>query len=158
MSDTILVVNSGSSSIKFELRAVGPGNRLERRMKGQIEGIGTHPRLLAKGTKGDTLVDENWAAKDVSSVPAAIDKLVTFLRDQIGGELPISPSSQQWIKLALASCRVRIGPQVSSVPEADMGELNYGRCPALGIDFRNALTSRRPPRYRTAANDPTRTS
>jgi acetate kinase len=88
MSDTILVVNSGSSSIKFELFTVGPGNRLERRMKGQIEGIGTHPRLLAKGTKGDTLVDENWAAKDVSRVPAAIDKLVTFLRDQIGGELP----------------------------------------------------------------------
>ena len=75
MSDTILVVNSGSSSIKFQLFAVGPGNQLERRMKGQFEGIGTRPRLLAKGSKGDTLVDETWAAKDVTSVPAAIAKL-----------------------------------------------------------------------------------
>jgi acetate kinase len=90
MSDTILVVNSGSSSIKFELFAIGPGSRLERHMKGQMEGIGTHPRLLAKGSKGDTLVDETWSVKDVASVPAAIDKLVTFLRGEIGGELPIA--------------------------------------------------------------------
>jgi acetate kinase len=88
MSDTILVVNSGSSSTKFQLFAVGPGNRLERRMKGQMEGIGTRPRLLARGTQGDTLVDETWPAKDVTSVSAAIDKLVTFLRGQIGGKLP----------------------------------------------------------------------
>jgi acetate kinase len=82
------VINSGSSSIKFELFAVGSGNQLERHMKGQFEGIGTHPRLLAKGSKGDTLIDETWAAKDVTSVPAAIEKLSTFLRGQIGGELP----------------------------------------------------------------------
>jgi acetate kinase len=88
MSDTILVVNSGSSSTKFQLFAVGPGDRLERRMKGKMEGIGTRPRLLARGAQGDTLVDETWLAKDVSSVSAAIDRLVTFLRGQIGGKLP----------------------------------------------------------------------
>jgi acetate kinase len=88
MTDTIFVVNAGSSSIKFQLFAVAAGDRLERRMKGQIEGIGARPRLLAKDTTDKTLVDDTWPAADVSTVPAALDKVVTFLRAQIGGKLP----------------------------------------------------------------------
>ena len=57
-------------------------------MKGQIEGIGTRPRLLAKDAKGETLIDETWPAADVSNVPAALDKVIAFLRQQIGGKLP----------------------------------------------------------------------
>ena len=49
-------------------------------MKGQVEGIGTRPRLLAKDTKGETLVDETWPAAEVSDVPAALDKVIAFLR------------------------------------------------------------------------------
>ena len=52
MTETILVVNAGSSSIKFQLFAVGADDRLERRIKGQIEGIGTRPRLVAKDVEG----------------------------------------------------------------------------------------------------------
>jgi acetate kinase len=88
MTDTILVVNAGSSSIKFQLFAVAAHDRLERRMKGQIEGIGTRPRLLAKGVKGETLVDETWSTAEVSDVPAALDKVIVFLRGQFGGKLP----------------------------------------------------------------------
>jgi acetate kinase len=90
MTETILVVNAGSSSIKFQLFAVGRGDGLERRMKGQVEGIGVRPRLLARGIKGETLVDEAWSAAQVRDVPAALDKLVTFLREQIGGSLPMA--------------------------------------------------------------------
>ncbi len=53
MTETILVLNAGSSSIKFQLFAVAGQGQLERRMKGQVEGIGTRPRLVAKGSKGD---------------------------------------------------------------------------------------------------------
>ena len=53
MTETILVVNAGSSSIKFQLFAVGAHDQLERRLKGQIEGIGTRPRLLAKDVEGN---------------------------------------------------------------------------------------------------------
>jgi acetate kinase len=31
---------------------------LRRRLKGQIEGIGVHPRLVAKGVGGETLIDK----------------------------------------------------------------------------------------------------
>ncbi len=88
MTETILVLNAGSSSIKFQLFAVAAHDRLERRMKGQVEGIGTRPRLLAKDVKGETLVDETWPAGEVSHVPVALDKVIAFLREQIGGRLP----------------------------------------------------------------------
>jgi acetate kinase len=88
MSDTILVLNSGSSSIKFQLFAVSAGNRLERRMKGLIDGIGVQPRFRAADSRGDGLVDQTWPAADVRTVPAALDKLVVFLRDRMSGSLP----------------------------------------------------------------------
>jgi acetate kinase len=88
MTETILVLNSGSSSIKFQLFAVSGQERLERSIKGQIEGIGTRPRFTAKGVGGEELADVTWPAAEVSSVPAALEKLVGFLRVRIGGKLP----------------------------------------------------------------------
>ena len=88
MTETILVLNAGSSSIKFQLFAVVAHDRLERRMKGQIDGIGVRPRLVAKGIKGETLVDKTWPVADVNDVPVALDRVIAFLREQIGGKLP----------------------------------------------------------------------
>jgi acetate kinase len=84
MSETLLVVNAGSSSIKFQLFEVGTGDQLGRRLKGQIEGISVHPRLSAKGEKGETLIDKTWPGADVADVPAALSKVVEFLRAEIG--------------------------------------------------------------------------
>ena len=88
MSETILVVNAGSSSIKFQLFEIGSRDELNRRFKGQIEGIGTRPRLVARHINGETLIDEAWPQEEVSNVPAALDKVIAFLRKQIGGRLP----------------------------------------------------------------------
>ena len=88
MTKSILVVNAGSSSIKFQLFEVGPGDHLQRRFKGQIDGIGTRPHLLARNINGETLVDETWPGAEVNDAPAALDKVITFLRRQIGGSLP----------------------------------------------------------------------
>ncbi len=53
----ILVLNAGSSSIKFQLYDEA-GGALTRRFKGRLEGIGTaHPRLLAWGA-GDVALDD----------------------------------------------------------------------------------------------------
>src|SRR5512134_3101160 len=90
MTETILVINAGSSSIKFQLFAVGADDQLQRRFRGQIEGVGTRPRLLAKDIEGKILVDEASLASEVNDVPAALDKVVSFLRGQIGGDLPIA--------------------------------------------------------------------
>jgi acetate kinase len=59
MKDYALVLNAGSSSLKFcvYLRPEKEGWRLESR--GQIEGVGTSPRIVAKDSEGRPLVDQS---------------------------------------------------------------------------------------------------
>jgi acetate kinase len=76
----VTVVNAGSSSIKFQLFWVAAGDQLERRLKGQIEGVGVKPHLIARGVKGENLIDDTWPSSEVRDVPAALDKVVSFLR------------------------------------------------------------------------------
>lgn len=90
MSDTILVLNSGSSSIKFQLFSIRGNGALERVLKGQIEGIGVHPHLVAKGSDGKELVNSSWEASEVANVPAALEKVVHLLREQLGGKMPVA--------------------------------------------------------------------
>lgn len=90
MSDTILVVNAGSSSIKFQLFEVGAGDTLNRLIKGQIDGIGVKPRLVANGARGKALIDESWSDAAVPDAPAALQKVVQFLRSQLDGKLPVA--------------------------------------------------------------------
>jgi len=84
VTDTILVVNAGSSSIKFQLFSASADDQLQRRLKGQIEGIGVRPRLVAKDVTDTILVDNAWPVADVADVPAALSKVVEFLREEIG--------------------------------------------------------------------------
>ena len=56
MSPVLLVINAGSSSIKFSVFSVFTGaNRLEPRDRGQVDGLGAHPRFQARGAKGEEL-------------------------------------------------------------------------------------------------------
>lgn len=89
MAETILVVNAGSSSIKFQLFAIGQGDQLDRRLKGQIEGIGTRPRLSARDANGASAVDESWSPDEVGELSDALDRLVVFLRNYVG-RLPVA--------------------------------------------------------------------
>ena len=63
--DTLLVVNAGSSSIKFQLFDVTPRDGLGLAFKGQLEGIGTKPRLAAKDAAGAMLIDEAYPPGEV---------------------------------------------------------------------------------------------
>ena len=60
-ADAILVVNAGSSSLKFQLFDVVDGAP-QRRIRGQIDGIGVRPRLRATDAGGATLVDRELFA------------------------------------------------------------------------------------------------
>lgn len=88
MTDTILVVNSGSSSIKFQLFSVTPRNELRPSVKGQVEGVRTRPRLAAHDGDGNPLADQEWPASEIDTIPKAWDQAVAFLRSQIGGRMP----------------------------------------------------------------------
>lgn len=69
--DALLVVNAGSSSLKFQVFGITDAG-LERQVKGQIGGIGSRPRLQAKGTDGVVLVDRTYEPDTVGDLPAAI--------------------------------------------------------------------------------------
>lgn len=80
--DTILVVNGGSSSVKFQVFAVDSNGRLRRKIKGQMDGIGSRPRLRATGAAGDALADRCYPIEDVPDVPAALMLASAWLRDE----------------------------------------------------------------------------
>ncbi|QHO79320.1 acetate kinase [Bradyrhizobium sp. CCBAU 051011] len=85
--DTILVVNAGSSSVKFQIFSVEGEGKLRRLIKGQMDGIGSRPRLRASGADNDALADRVYPIEAVPDLPAAMGIAGGWLRD----ELRISP-------------------------------------------------------------------
>jgi acetate kinase len=81
--DTILVVNAGSSSVKFQVFAVDGDGRLQRQLKGQMDGIGSRPRLRATGANGGTLADRAYPIEVIADVSAAIMVAGSWLRDEL---------------------------------------------------------------------------
>ncbi|MEY9627652.1 acetate kinase [Sinorhizobium fredii] len=86
MMDALLVVNAGSSSLKFQVFGIAEAG-LARQVRGQIGGIGTRPRLQAKGADGSVLVDQSYAAEAVRDLPAAIAAAREWLLTLEGLEL-----------------------------------------------------------------------
>jgi acetate kinase len=84
VDDYALVLNAGSSSLKFCVyrRPAAAAWRLEAR--GQIEGIGTAARLTAKDDGGASLADARLGDA-VSDGRAALDALADWLRSRYGG-------------------------------------------------------------------------
>jgi acetate kinase len=78
--DTILVVNAGSSSVKFQVFGTNGEAGLSRLIKGQMDGIGTRPRLRAAAADGTRLIDEVRKPEEVADVPAALVVAGAWLR------------------------------------------------------------------------------
>ena len=83
MSDAILVVNAGSSSIKFSV-FLERGDALDLLLGGQIEGLYTTPRFKARDAAGTTVGERQWAAGEALGHDGAITYLAGFLREQLG--------------------------------------------------------------------------
>lgn len=69
--DAVLVLNAGSSSIKFELFEV-VGGQASPRFEGQMEGIGASPHLVARDAMRRVLADHRWPGPDVANHAAAL--------------------------------------------------------------------------------------
>ncbi len=84
MSDAILVINAGSSSIKFVVFVADGVRELTPVLRGQISGIGTMPRFLAKNGAGEVLVDrrEDLSA---SGEETLLKDLVEWIEGQLAG-------------------------------------------------------------------------
>ncbi len=60
MTDAILTLNAGSSSLKFALFEIHETVGLDLSVSGQIEGIETAPHFLAKDVEGEVLAERRW--------------------------------------------------------------------------------------------------
>ncbi len=79
--DAILVVNAGSSSVKFQIFGLVAAGDPRRLLKGQMDGIGTQPRLRAESGDGSPLIDKSYAPPAMPDVPAAIATIGEWLRE-----------------------------------------------------------------------------
>lgn len=84
MEDYALVLNAGSSSLKFCVFQRPGGKRWRLEARGQIEGIGTSPRLSVKDARNTTLTDEELDAS-VRNGRDAIDVLALWLKSRYAG-------------------------------------------------------------------------
>jgi acetate kinase len=78
MADAILVLNAGSSSIKFSVFTVC-ADELALAINGQIEGLYTAPRFRAKDAAGNEIGARQWDEGTRLGHDGAIEHLVQFL-------------------------------------------------------------------------------
>ncbi len=77
MSNAILVINAGSSSLKFSVfRDHGGGDPVVT-INGQISGIGTQPVFEAKDAQRRPLAEKSWGAGEPSDRTALLSYLLS---------------------------------------------------------------------------------
>jgi acetate kinase len=87
MREPILVLNAGSSSIKFSVFETGPDRSLRAGAHGQVEGIGGAPRLEVFDATGQSLAARPVAGRDHHAAIAAVHD---WLAAHIGGEASVA--------------------------------------------------------------------
>ncbi len=85
MADAIVVLNAGSSSVKFSLFLERDGE-LELDVRGQVEGMGTAPRFVAKGRDGAIRAEKRWPEGTKLGHDAALRQLVDFLKGELADD------------------------------------------------------------------------
>jgi acetate kinase len=83
MADAIAVLNAGSSSVKFSVFGAHD-DALQLQVRGQIEGLFTAPKFVAKGADGAVLGEKNWGEGAQLGHGGALDHLIGFLRERRG--------------------------------------------------------------------------
>lgn len=85
MDDFVVVLNAGSSSLKFSIYRRPESGAWTQGARGQIEGIGTSPRFSAKDGSGERIVDDELDKGVVRDGRSALDALAKWLRATYGG-------------------------------------------------------------------------
>jgi acetate kinase len=86
MPNAILVLNAGSSSLKFSVFEIDKAE-LSSIITGQLESIGTAPRLKAKDGTGQVLIDKTWQTTEVANHAQALQQITEFLNDHNHSQL-----------------------------------------------------------------------
>ncbi|MGZ6132785.1 MAG: acetate/propionate family kinase [Myxococcaceae bacterium] len=83
MAHAILVLNAGSSSLKFSV-FLAQGDALQLWLKGQAEGLYTSPSFIAKDAGGSAVAEHRWEEGQPIGHQGAVSHLIEFLRSSKG--------------------------------------------------------------------------
>jgi acetate kinase len=86
MAQSVLVLNSGSSSIKFALYRVRGAELRERVLGGQVAGIRESPQLVVTDAQGRRALPLEPAADPAAAPARALDQLLDWLDAQLAHE------------------------------------------------------------------------
>ena len=89
MTDTVLCINAGSSSLKFKLFEALADGGLSVSIEGQLDGIGVKPHLKAADGAARPLADRQLSPAQAPDTGAAVPMLLQWLRDQLNGVVPV---------------------------------------------------------------------
>lgn len=82
MQNSILVINAGSSSLKFSVFDLLNAEQLCQRVTGQVEGISTAPHLKVKDNNGQTIADRHWQTTEIANHAEALQQITDFLHNR----------------------------------------------------------------------------
>jgi xylulose-5-phosphate/fructose-6-phosphate phosphoketolase len=87
MPDRLLVLNAGSSSLKFALFRAQSDEELVAEVRGQVEGLAAdgEPRLVARRADGSAVAERRWARDASLGHAGALDALLALIRDDAAG-------------------------------------------------------------------------
>jgi acetate kinase len=85
VADAITIINAGSSSLKFALFVVRGGD-LTLDVRGQLDGLYTAPRFVAKDPSGRTVAARSWGEDAKLGHDGAMEHLSGFLREQLADD------------------------------------------------------------------------
>ena len=114
MSDAILVLNAGSSSIKFSL-FLAQTDELKLLLGGQLEGLYTAPRFAARDAAGASLGKREWDKGTRLGHDGAVDHLIGFLREH-GKAYRLGASGMNFSRLVTTSALTSVGSEYWSPP------------------------------------------
>ena len=84
MTDAVLALNAGSSSIKFALFAQGATAQPMLLFKGQVEGVATMPQFTAHDAAGKKLADLGWTTAGAGH-HVVLPQLLAWVEAHLGG-------------------------------------------------------------------------
>jgi acetate kinase len=86
MTEAVLAINAGSSSIKLALFEVGADNALSLHASGQVDGIGDAPHFRAQDPQGETLAERRWPAGEARPHEDFLSCVLDFVDQALGAD------------------------------------------------------------------------
>ena len=112
--DGIVVINAGSSSVKFAVYASQGRDSLQQTCRGEIEGLSIAPHFLAKNASGAVLADRRWKKGEKAGLHDLLKTLIEWIEGHLGGG-----------RLVAAGHRIALGGLEHSAPvKIDSAELD----------------------------------